>query len=501
MSLTRLRYDDRGSMPMAMLVISVGLVLSAALTPLVVRQLTSTRNLANRVTALNAAQAGMDVMMARVRAASEPDNGNYGLLENLPPCLLTGDAGLGEVGETLTYRVTVLYKDQDGVALTCPVEAVPTTAVVTSTGRGKAGAGRTLTATYVFTTSNTNIPGGQIRIDTSTLGDQCLDAGPSRSPAVGTRVMMKRCSGASSQQFGYTSDLYLKLIYSESTTAQYGMCLDTLPTHAANNFVQFDKCPVTIPPTRRFQWSLDCCSQFHATSAAAAIQNLCITVDRPGIADSYLVLAACTGGTATTNIWRSDPGAGAGMAGDATWQMVNYEQFSRCLDVTSQSTGSTYMIAWYCKQSPTGAVDWNQIWVHPVPVVPAVSATGNIIVTTDGSHAPNNTPHCLKSPLSTASNAYTTVVNCGTAAAANKALPETQWTVFHDTGDYTSSYRIQDNSGYCLTPTSQKAIPKDAHGDGTSKVKVAVCNNSELQKWNAPPNINKPTPLTDLTEK
>ena len=87
----RVRTADEGSLPMAMLVVTVVLSLSAVLVPIVLRQIRSTQNLAQRNTALNAAQAGMDVMMARVRAAADPNN-QSGYLENLPPCTLGGDA-------------------------------------------------------------------------------------------------------------------------------------------------------------------------------------------------------------------------------------------------------------------------------------------------------------------------------------------------------------------------------------------------------------------------
>lgn len=512
MRLTLQRRDDRGSLPLALLVITIGLAMSAAMTPIVVRQFNSTRGLASRDTALNAAQAGMDVMMARVRAAS--NDKLEGLLENLPPCTMSGDAGVSGAGESLPWYVTAVYLDQDGNTLSpCPPNDVPATAVVTSygygTNTGTCADGRTpavgkacriLSATYVFTTSNTNIPGGQIKIDTSTLGDQCIDAGTTaKSPAKGALAVMKACSGGSTQQLGYTYDLYLKLIYSESSTAPYGMCLDVLPAHAAGgaNYLAWDICPATRTP--RFQWSLDGSSRFVATSNTGAPQtSLCLSLETPNGVNSKLVLGNCTS-TSNRNIWRSGAGVGAGMAGDTTAQIVNYEQFSRCLDVTSQVVTSNYMIAWFCKQSPTAVVDWNQRWVHPVAAPPAISATGPIIVTTDGAHAPYNTPFCLKSPLSTASNAYTTVVNCTSAAA--RVTDDVTWTVYHDTGVYATSYRIVDKKGFCLTPTSQNASPKDAHSDGTSKVKVAVCDSSELQKWNAPANIKKPTPLTDLIEK
>jgi hypothetical protein len=514
---TSLRRDERGSLPMALMVVTVGLAMSATLTPVVVRQFEATKFLDARNTALNAAQTGMDVMMARVRAAANEKL--EGLLESLPPCVLRGDQEVPGATEQLLYHVTVEYRDQDGVKLPdCPVNNVPTTALVTSIGYGDKNAGkcpsrplpqnnrpcRTLTATYIFSTSNTNIPGGNIRIDSSSLSSpQCIDADTTaKTPAKGQRVRMKACSGGSTQQFGYTPDLYLKLIYSESLAAPYGMCLDVLPTHnpGGTNYLQFDFCPENR--TSRFQWSLDGSSRFKSTrdnSGTPVVEsNNCLSLDSPNTANSLLVIGNCTV-TSSRNIWRSSTGVGAGMAGDSTAQLVNYEQFSRCLDVTNQAVTSGYMIAWFCKQDPGGVVDWNQRWVHPVPSLPETFKSGPILVTTGPGQTPPNTTFCLRSPLSAASNAYTTVVNCTSAAA--RTAHDVQWTVYHDTGIYASSYRIEDDAGFCLMPTSQKVTPKDAHGDGTSKVKVAVCNSSELQKWNAPPNINKPTPLTDLYEK
>ena len=62
--------DDRGSLPLTMLVVTVVLALSAPLVPVVVRQIKSTQVYNERQTALDAANAGLDVMMVRVRAAS-----------------------------------------------------------------------------------------------------------------------------------------------------------------------------------------------------------------------------------------------------------------------------------------------------------------------------------------------------------------------------------------------------------------------------------------------
>ncbi|GAB2578388.1 hypothetical protein Aab01nite_09710 [Paractinoplanes abujensis] len=498
----RSRTDDTGSILMALLVVTVVMSLSAVLVPMVVRQIRTSQSLGERNTALNASQAGMDVMMARVRAAAD-QNTQSGYLENLPPCTLTGDAGVNSAGETLSYVVTLTYRDQDGKDLSCPTNDVPTTAVVSSVGWG-GPVKRTLTATYVFSTSNTNIPGGQIRIATSTLGNQCFDSGTNGAPAADTPLLMAPCDGSSRQQFGYTADLYLKRINSESSAASSGMCLWASDARKAGTALVFRACPAVRTTT--FQWALDGSSMFHSTTTASKSDgSSCVNVQAPGsTANKAVVLGGCSVNNSTT-VFRSATGVGAGMAGDNTNQLVNYAQFSRCLDVTSKNMNSTYMIAWFCKQDPGGVVDFNQQWVHPTPVVPAVTATGPIIV--NNTNATSNSKnglaannYCLRSPGVVNATSWVTVVTCTTPAA--QAATNLQWTVYHDTGDYGTSYRIKDYKGYCLQPTDQASgVANDFHGDGTSKVKVSVCNTSELQKWNAPANISQPTPLVDLIEK
>ncbi len=486
-------------MPLALLVVTVALSLSATLAPIVIRQIKSTQGYDQRGAALDAAQTGLDVMMARVRAASDDEqNGN---LENLPPCTMTGtvDATGGSVKST--YKVTVIYRDRDGVEMGgCAVNDVPTTATITSAGANGAVT-RTLTATYVFSTSNTNIPGGQIKL---AGGNLCFDAGSSKSPTAGTRVVTKACDGSSAQQFGYTPDLYLKLVNSESSTASQGMCLSAGDSpHKSGGTITFQLCPVVRD--YRFQFGLDGSSMFHSTYMKAATpqpiasqEGFCISIQSGSVA-----LGSCSANNSYT-VWYSAPGVGAGMAGDATNQLVNYKQFSRCLDVTNKSTGSTYMIAWFCKQDPGALVDFNQQWVHPVPVLPATSKSGPIIVnnTTANSNANNGSTdnnYCLKSPGTATSTSWVTVVLC--KDAATQAQPALTWTVYHDTGDYGTSYRIMDFKGNCLQPTEQgTGITNDFHGDGTSKVKVAKCTTEDIQKWNAPANINQPTPITNLAE-
>lgn len=500
MSPHRLFRDERGSLPMAMLVATIGLSLSAMLLPVVVRQVTGTRNLVDRSTALNGAQIGLDVVMARVRAASATnDKGQLmGQLEDMPGCSITGDAGVDGTGESLRYAVTIVYKDQDGKPLACPLTKVPTTAQVSSQGlRSSAGAGdtsgsRSLSATYNFFTSNSNIPGGSIQIASSSVGSLCFDAG-SKTAAVGTALVVKTCSGSSSQQFGYTSDLYLKLVNSETTAAPDGLCLHSGATHATNNPVTLQKCP-TDSRNYLFQWALDGASMFHSVGSTSVADNLCINMKTANTIGSAVIMNSCSG-NGSVSVWRSSAGVGAGMAGESTYQLVNFAQFSRCLDVTNQNAAYSYMIAWFCKQDPKGKIDWNQIWVHPIPVAPAFEATGPItIMSKDGTKK-----YCLVTPNSTASDKYVTTTTCP-ANPTEASSPNLMWTVFHNTGVYATSYRIQDGNGYCLQPTDLNASPKDTHSDGTSKVKVEKCGSTELQKWNAPANLTKLSPLTDVRE-
>ncbi|GIF25337.1 hypothetical protein Ate02nite_80670 [Paractinoplanes tereljensis] len=491
-------------MPLAMLVVTVVLALSATLVPIVVRQIKNTVNYDQRAAALDAAMAGLDVMMARVRAAADALQNGY--LENIPPCSMTGTVGATGGTITSTYTISVVYKFQDESVTTgaCTVNEVPVSATVTSNGTNGTVT-RRLTATYVFSTSNTNIPGGPIKIASSTLGNQCLDGGSAASPAAGTAVLVQTCNGSGQQQFGYTPDLYLKLINSETSAATSGMCLFANSVRVSGTTpIVFQACPTVRTTT--YQWALDGSSVYHATTSASKSDgSYCMNLKTPGSSTDHTVLLAGCSASTTKNVWYSAPGVGAGMAGDSTNQLVNYKQFSRCLDVTSKNLSALYMIAWFCKQDPGALVDFNQQWVHPTPVLPAVSKSGPIIVNNfnANSNANNSTilnDYCLKSPGIVTSTSWVTVVACkDTATQAQQTLT---WTVYHDTGDYGTSYRIMDYKGYCLQPTEQgSGVAADFHSDGTSKVKVATCSTADIQKWNAPANIDQPTPLVNLTEK
>lgn len=482
--------NDRGSLPMAMLVTMVALSLGATMAPLVINQVTATRKSVARNGVLDGTQAGIDVGLAQIRAAA--DLTGDGLLERLPPCTLTGLLGAADADPAIGYDVEITYYDSEGNTLGCPPNEVPATALLRATGTGVAGSGasttRAIEATYTFRTSNANTDGGSIRLASPTANPLCLDSGSTKAPTSGQKVKLQVCiPGSSRQRFAYNRYLNLLLVGSETKAYPLGMCLDAGPSQTNNAVVAFQPCK--DPKVGQQQWSLNDVSNFRGSTNGTSANGLCFNAKNPGTVDSDIILGSCGGGD-NVRVFRSEAGVGAGMAGTATGQLVNFKQFSRCLDVTNQSPTYSYMIVWFCKQAPDGNVTWNQKWTYASPVAPAVTATGPI-------RSGNSTSYCLKSPGSTATNQYVSMETCATSGTMPQRL---QWTVYGDTNDYSTGYQIVDGWGFCLTPTSLDATPLDVHTDGTAKVKVAPCDGSELQKWNAPPNFGKALPLTNISE-
>ncbi len=223
----------------------------------------------------------------------------------------------------------------------------------------------------------------------------------------------------------------------------------------------------------------------------------------PNSPGSLLALSTTNCGGASTSTgydnvksWQPEAAVGAGAASAASGQLVNFNQFGRCLDVPNQNisyvdpNGTSYLIIWPCKQAPVATnVAWNQRWALPGAGI-VNGANGSIST----NYANAGTLYCLQSPLSTASGKYVFEEVCP------KTLDSSvKWTVYRDTGSYSTSYVIKDSSGYCLQPTDP-TVDYFPQGNGISKSIVAVCNGSTLQKWNAPANLLSPTPLKDIGE-
>jgi Ricin-type beta-trefoil lectin domain len=512
---------DTGTLPLALLLTLVGTMLSALLVPLVVNQFTSTRFDATRLRALNAAQAGLDIALGQIRAAN--DGTGHGRREDLPCGPFSGTVG---TGATTRYAVTITYYSDDPrghdaawqathtIACGDGAFTTPAFAVLQAQGTENTGVGtvttRTLQGTYTFTTTNENIPGGLIHAyKTSTSTDLCLDAG-SGTPAAGTNVQMQRClSGSVQQKFEYQPNLNLVLVHSITATLPGGMCLEAGATHAKGNPVTLQPCATSAStacgyspcPLPQQQWSINDVANFEGTTDGRSLDGFCFNVQSPDVPGSFVVLGTAGDGkcrrTPYNNEQTFSPEAavGAGAAGPANNQLVNFNEFGRCLDVTGQQVSSTFLIAWPCKQAPDPAnVAWNQKWALPAIHGGSVSGTGTIVT-----GAPAGA-HCLQSPLSTQAGKYVIVVPCPTG----NPPAELTWTVWMDTGSYATSYVVVDSAGYCMQATDPDAKPTpDLYGSGTkvSKIVVAICDGSTLQKWNAPANIVPAPPLKDVREQ
>jgi hypothetical protein len=505
-------------MPLAMLVTIVAMTLTASLVPVLLHQFAGTRTVDARTVSLDAAQTGLDVALGQLRAASAvvptPEGDSVvGILEELPPCTMTGSQDSGGLQDTeaqagiLRYRVTIAYYglpdnavDTTPALLSCPPPDVPKTAVLTATGTGSKAAAltagspdtRTIEATYTFKTTNANINGGAIKqiANPPATNELCMDA------RVPPGVTMQNCVPGipSYQRFAYTPELNIQLIGSETGTAPDGLCLDAPLPHKTGDPVVLLPC---LGRNARQQWSLDDNSRFQGTNDGVSLDGLCLSLEKAWV-PGPLLIGRCAG-TPNMNIFRPQAGVGAGMASAETRQLVNYEQFSRCLDVTNHNADWSYMIVWFCKQAPDGTVSWNQQWdLPPVSLSTQGARAGRIRTFGAG-----NPGQCLRTP-----DAITGYVTMDPCTASNPLTDQNdpidehmKWVVYGDTGDTTSSYRIMDMYGRCLTPTALQGPGKDTHTDGTAKVKVAPCDGSELQKWNAPPDLNAPLALSNTVEK
>ncbi|MFI5898196.1 hypothetical protein ACIA5D_49765 [Actinoplanes sp. NPDC051513] len=542
--------DDRGSLPMAMLVVLVGITLSGLLANLVLASVRTSSFSSRRVMALHAAQAGLDVGLAQVRAAwTERKDGDEVGLTSMLPC----DALSGKVDPETdqSYTVTPAYYQTDpqemsgteladkslvclagkGTFLRANQTKAATPAFALFTANGCAGrlvtgkncldsmnaadrsadlSYRTLAGTYIVHTTNANISGGLIHVyrgTNSALNDLCIDAGAS-DPAEGALVTVQLCSaGKATQTWAYTDTLQIQLVSSQ-TPADHpnGMCLDTATDqHAVGLQIVMATCQTTKPALYRQAWSFnDSANLMGSKLDGSNTDGYCFNVQQPNVPGSNIILTkTCSGGYDNIQTFSAEANVGAGAASSETGrkigQLVDYNQFGRCLDDTGQNPDATFMIAWPCKQNPNpNNVLWNQRYTVPAlpsdtnPDMngdPGNTATGIITMT-------KTSVYCLQSPQATAVGKYVTTKAC--TGAANQV-----WQVFGHTGNYFTSYQIVDNTGLCLTPRDPTLSNPDLYQtvNKISKIYVARCDGSTLQKWNANKNVIDALALKDLTEK
>ncbi|GAA3223971.1 hypothetical protein ACFO1B_35870 [Dactylosporangium siamense] len=518
MSWFRRLRDERGSLPLAMMLTLVGTSLSTLMLPVVITQLRDTAETVDRAKALHAAQAGIDIVMGGIRG-SLGSIANLVCIPALDPLRGTVSAAVSGVSSVLPgrYEVSVEYQDATRTPIPCATKlskllTVPAFAVITARGTDKAGKStdkidpkdrqtRTLSATYVFRFTNENVNGGLLRLYG---GAYCLDAG-SGSPAVGTIVATQPCNtGSSRQSFAYTKDLTLRLVSSITAKNPQGMCIDSGADPVSGGLLQFQICGVSplIPYYQR--WSLNDSSNFRSTANNGIdLGAFCMHAKAGATKGAFMELTSCGGAADNTRTFAPDATVGAGAA-DAPNQLVNFQQFGRCVDVTNFNVTLGFLIVWPCKQAPviTG-VGWNQRFVVPVTPKEEGKITGQI-TTYDST---NKKTYCLTTFTPGGTSHFVTMQACPTLLSTAAEVKATQWDISYKIpNSYDTSYIIVDTNGRCLSPTNldDKKLPPDDIFKGStvvSKLTTALCDGSKLQKWNAPPNIAKPIPLKDIGEK
>ena len=487
-----LRRRDDGSLPLAMMLTLVGTTLSTLTVPVLINQLRDTAETIDRARALHAAQAGIDAVMGGIRATV----GDLALLTNV--CV---KPWVGTITGSLKYSASMQLQTGTKSLLGCTFAALlgatPASAVITSTGyAGKTS--RQLTATYVFRFTNENIEGGLVRFYGGTY---CLDGG-SGSPAVGTSVTTQPCNtGAVRQTFAYTKQLQLMLVSSKTATNPLGMCLDSGAGPATGVLVTFQVCgSPTIPFNQR--WNINDSSNFQSTNTANnGLGSFCFHAKSGSTPGAFVELNSCAGAADNTRTFAPEASVGAGAAGPP-YQLVNFKQFGRCIDVTNFDTTLGYLIVWPCKQAPNPLnVGWNQRFNIPTTGTGKDTAKGSI--TTYDSTKTMKT-YCLVTAAAVypLTPHFVTAQDCTTVTGTKG-----DWNVSYQVeNNYIESYVIKDTNGNCLSPANldDPLLPAADIFKGSTtvgKLIIAKCDGTKLQKWNAPANIEDPSPLKDIGEK
>jgi hypothetical protein len=488
----RICRDDAGSLPVALLLVMVGTSLSAVIASTSAARTASVHVAVDSPRLLDAAQAGFETVIGRIRAAV--DNHGQGSPVALPCGPISGRVG---AIDRYTFVVTVSYKTVGNSSIGCVSGAgtptVPAYADLASTGKDPVtGRSRALTARYTIRTSNQNIPGGLVPAVAKVAGQSlCLDAG-SATPAVGAIVRLQPCAAGSRQQsLAYTENLYLSLISSVTDTLPLGLCLDGGPVPHPNTDVVVTMQPCAVAVSRRQQWSINDMNNYEGTSDGVNLDGHCLNPQVAGAVGVPVVVR-----NACAYDYNPDVSVGAGAAGARTTQVVNYGQFGRCLDVAEYDWQRVFFWIWPCKQAPSVAgVSWNQKWILPA-VVAGNSGTAGFII----NYPPSiSYPACLHSKLSNAQWSYVTLEQCPSAPA----IGAFKWTVYGDTGVYATSYTIVDDAGNCLAAAdpTQPGGDISIYGHDVSPAVTVACSGSTLQKWNGDPNVLDASPLTMVAER
>lgn len=469
-------------MVMAMLLTVVGVSLCAALVPVVTQQSRASVTSTLRTRALYAAQAGLEVAGARIRAATTASyhlNGlKVGDISKLP-CQVAD----GQLDGVTSFEVGIDYLKTDPRTQLDVVDAVldawvtPNKIACTAAGTASAplfallratgtadGQLRTLRAVYEFRTTNQDVAGGQIRV--TTAPGRCVAVDPA---VAGTNVGVELCDSTSaSQRFAYHTDLVIALTRSDPTG--FGLCLYAGPTRADGTVVRLQAC---VTNDAKQQWMFDN-GRLLGTGNGTTTDGYCL-----GVSVAYKLVVRTVGVNCAT--FAPEPTVGTGGATGQSSQLVNFEQYGRCVELTSATVARTDA----CQQSddPT-TIASTQRWTLPEVPDGDTSTTGQILGLADSNSAGND-PYCLSVPV--AAGLSPAVVDCDSAG--------TTWTRYGRTLSDDTRFQFSNPAGtLCLTPAGAGTADPD-------KLMVRACDGTRLQKWNADPDTDQLTALKSVGER
>jgi hypothetical protein len=411
--------DDRGSMPMAMLITAVSVGLSAVLASILSATVVSTRSDVQSVRAVHAAEAGLNIGLARILEAGTAIIAPTG-------CVIAGDTGSGH------YRVTLSFYATDPATGTCLLDpAIDRYATLSATGSvDRGGLSRTLTATYAFPLGDIHRPpGGVIRFGDAT-GPTCL---------TNTFALATCDQSAPAQLFVYGTDLTLSQVAVSSLIAS---CVRA-GTGALLSMATCD------PLDNAQHWTFN-----GRTFVNVAYLSSCLdaTVGTSGSSVQLASGARCPATAGTTQTWSPELKVGAGYAADPlSLEFVGSGEFGRCLAAAVPVAVSP------CGQNRLALATSVQ-WVSaPVLGTPFVTISSGL--------------QCL-----TAGQAASIPAAVTTKACAGGDLTQ-RWTYPAVGATWADSFQIQDGYGRCLAPSTTAA------GAFATTAEVTTCDGSRQQKW------------------
>jgi Ricin-type beta-trefoil lectin domain len=520
--------DDSGvAMLMALFVIAMLSAISIGVAGITISQAVPLKVDNKAAQVVQASQGGIDAALAAIRAAN--DGSGKGVSTSLP-CSLSGKVN---TSSTLSFTTTIYYFNSandptthlnDDVwlpahDLNCTVGSgipvsggsaalVPWYAAIVSAATGpRAGSNaqygdRELRTIYNFVISNVNIAGGPLLVF-PTSSNLCLDGATYPGGTVvkaGNQLSVRTCVvNAPGQLFSYTANLTLQLA---ATTGVTPLCVDdgsTAGAAASAAQMTLQSCD-TGPPNETGtgndwgqQWSFDGNEQFRGSvSDTSNTSGVCLqTTDTTPANGDSVVVANCPGASYNPGTsWYPNSKVGPGAAGAPLNQLVNYQYFGNCLDVTNENVSWSFIIGYVCKQNPKPSnvvsSDWNQVWVFDTPT--------QEYRTTNGSNS-----YCLQTASSPpAVHDVVTVGSCN--GGTNQQWLDTGGTP--GDGHYSTDYEIQPvaSPSLCLTLTMPAGSAfMAAHSDENSGLQqwgynsVEPCSGADNQKWNAPAGASNAT--------